>query len=167
MLLLHHNYNGEKDRRLDFLANYKMYHQKEQLKSILGLLVPDFIQDYLTGINNRTTQEFQEVYEDVDIVFCDIVGFDDIIKKEEEKTVEILDNLFRAFDDLCQDRGLQKIETVGKTYMAATGIRTQQVIDHQDKEESSNQSISSTERTIVLAFDMMSHVEHFTYGDGQ
>ncbi len=44
---------GEKDRRLDFLANYKMYHQKEQLKSILGLLVPDFIQDYLT-LNDKS-----------------------------------------------------------------------------------------------------------------
>jgi hypothetical protein len=43
----------------------------------------------------------EEEYENVDIVFCDIVGFDDIIKIEKEKTVEILDSLFRAFDDLC------------------------------------------------------------------
>lgn len=61
-----------------------------------------------------------EVHDDVDIIFCDIVGFDDIIKVEKEKTVEILDSLFRVFDELCHDRGLQKIETVGKTYMAAT-----------------------------------------------
>ena len=64
-----------------------------------------------------------EVHDDVDIIFCDIVGFDDIIKVEKEKTVEILDQLFRVFDELCDDRGLQKIETVGKTYMAATRMK--------------------------------------------
>lgn len=47
-----------------------------------------------------------EVHDDVDIIFCDIVGFDDIIKVEKEKTVEILDSLFRVFDELCHDRGL-------------------------------------------------------------
>lgn len=58
----------------------------------------------------------------MDVIFCDIVGFDDIILVEKENVVEILDKLYRAFDDFCLERELQKIETVGKTYMAANSL---------------------------------------------
>lgn len=34
----------------------------------------------------------------------------------------MLDNLFREFDELTVAFGIQKIETVGKTYMAAGGL---------------------------------------------
>lgn len=37
--------------------------------------------------------------------------------------MSILDTLFRHYDSLCNQYGLQKIETVGKTYMAAAGLR--------------------------------------------
>jgi len=34
-----------------------------------------------------------------------------------------LDDLYREFDKLCSSFAVQKIETVGYTYMAATGIK--------------------------------------------
>ena len=34
-----------------------------------------------------------------------------------------LDFIYNAFDQLCEQNGLQKIETVGKTYMACAGLR--------------------------------------------
>ncbi len=34
-----------------------------------------------------------------------------------------MDELFRQFDKLCYNYAIQKIETVGYTYMAATGIQ--------------------------------------------
>lgn len=37
--------------------------------------------------------------------------------------VRILDNLYREFDKICSSFAVQKIETVGYTYMAATGIK--------------------------------------------
>jgi len=55
-------------------------------------------------------------------LFCDIVDFDNIMNSEKERVVEMLDNLFRSYDNLCNYYGVQKIETVGKTYMAAAGI---------------------------------------------
>lgn len=67
--------------------------------------MPDFVREYLF-LNNVNKYLMAEVHDDVDIIFCDIVGFDDIIKVEKEKTVEILDSLFRVFDELCHDRGL-------------------------------------------------------------
>jgi Adenylate and Guanylate cyclase catalytic domain len=36
---------------------------------------------------------------------------------------EWLDNIYQSFDQLCEKHGLQKIETVGKTYMACGGLK--------------------------------------------
>ena len=59
---------------------------------------------------------------EVTILFCDICDFDKVVTDMGKRVVNILDELFRAFDGFCVTHGVQKIETVGKTYMAATGI---------------------------------------------
>ena len=59
---------------------------------------------------------------DVAIIFADISNFDPILKKEHTRIVGHLDTLYRKFDECCVEFGVQKIETVGKTYMAASGI---------------------------------------------
>lgn len=43
--------------------------------------------------------------------------------QEGERIVKVLDSLFRQFDKSCQSNSVLKIETVGKTYMAAAGLR--------------------------------------------
>ena len=53
-----------------------------------------------------------EKQEEVTIVFCDICNFDDLIFNEKTNTVRILDKLYRQFDRVCAQNGLQKIETV-------------------------------------------------------
>jgi hypothetical protein len=55
----------------------------------------------------RTLQEEQN---DVTILFCDIYDFDKIMKIENKRIVEMLDNLFRIYDNLCITHGVQKIE---------------------------------------------------------
>jgi hypothetical protein len=45
------------------------------------------------------------------------------VKEEGKNVVLIMDELFRQFDQLCHNFAVQKIETVGFTYMAATGIK--------------------------------------------
>jgi hypothetical protein len=56
----------------------------------LSLLVPSFVRDYLFN-KNDTKYKMTQVYEEINIIFCDIVGFDEIIKVEEENIIEILD----------------------------------------------------------------------------
>ena len=36
----------------------------------------------------------------------------------------MLDQVYNAYDQLCDQFGLQKIETVGKTYMACGGLKS-------------------------------------------
>lgn len=55
--------------------------------------------------------------ENVSILFADIVGFTKMSsKKTAEQLVEILNDLFERFDDLCILNGCEKISTLGDCY---------------------------------------------------
>jgi phospholipid-translocating ATPase len=62
----------------------------------------------------------------------------------------MLDSLFRVYDNLCLQHGVQKIETVGYTYMAASGIKACEI--------GISSHILRTEKTmrlVNLAYDML------------
>lgn len=59
----------------------------------------------------------------VSILFIDIMGFSDFVATHTpESLVAILDAVYSTFDELCVKNGVQKMETVGKTYMACAGL---------------------------------------------
>ncbi|EDV92391.1 GH24079 [Drosophila grimshawi] len=60
--------------------------------------------------------------EDVSILFADIVGFTRMSStKTAEQLVEILNDLFERFDDLCTLSGCEKISTLGDCYYCVSG----------------------------------------------
>ena len=92
----------------------------EKTQSILRIMLPPFVR-------NRVKEGVRYIAEnqgDVTILFCDICDFEKLTK--EYKPIEFtsfLDKLYSEFDNLCQNIGVTKIETVGKTYMACAGLR--------------------------------------------
>ena len=59
----------------------------------------------------------------VSVLFADIVGFTPLAADMAPRdVVEMLSGLFSAFDDLVADRGLEKIKTIGDSYMAVGGL---------------------------------------------
>jgi len=59
----------------------------------------------------------------VSVLFSDIVGFTPVSEAlSAEELVGLLDTMFREFDALCDDRGIEKIKTVGDAYMAVAGL---------------------------------------------
>jgi adenylate cyclase 9 len=59
---------------------------------------------------------------DVSILFADIVGFTKMSStKTAEELVEILNDLFERFDDLCEIHGCEKISTLGDCYYCVSG----------------------------------------------
>ena len=63
--------------------------------------------------------------EEVSVLFADITGFTPAAERlPPEQVVEILDEIFSAFDELVDAHGLEKIKTIGDGYMAAAGIPT-------------------------------------------
>jgi phospholipid-transporting ATPase len=62
----------------------------------------------------------------VSILFCYVESFGGLIagtQASPSQVVAILDAVWSTFDELCIKHGLQKMETVGKTYMACCGLQ--------------------------------------------
>ena len=62
-------------------------------------------------------------FDGVSVLFADIAGFTAAAARmTPEELVGELDECFRAFDDICDRHGLEKIKTIGDAYMAAGGV---------------------------------------------
>ena len=60
---------------------------------------------------------------DVSVLFADLVGFTPLASSmPPEEVVGFLDGLFSAFDRLASQIGLEKIKTIGDSYMAVAGL---------------------------------------------
>jgi adenylate cyclase len=62
-------------------------------------------------------------YESVSVLFTDFVGFTHIAQQlTPQQLVEELDDCFRLFDQIARKHRLEKIKTIGDSYMAAGGL---------------------------------------------
>lgn len=62
-------------------------------------------------------------YENVSILFADVVGFSDLAKNTPPiELISRLDNYFYIFDEIIEQHGLEKIKTIGDCYMCAGGL---------------------------------------------
>lgn len=61
--------------------------------------------------------------EEATVLFADLVGFTRLAgKMPAAALLQLLNRLFSRFDELADDRGLEKIKTLGDAYMAAAGV---------------------------------------------
>lgn len=66
-----------------------------------------------------------EGFAEVSILFADIVGFTDLSQRiEPRELIDLLNNIFSSFDQLCDQYHLEKIKTIGDAYMVASGLPT-------------------------------------------
>ena len=62
-------------------------------------------------------------HEEVSVLFTDFAGFTQTVATiPPKRLVQELDELFRAFDAIVAEHGLEKIKTIGDAYMAAAGL---------------------------------------------
>lgn len=68
-------------------------------------------------------QTIADGYAEASILFADLVGFTRLATTvEPERLVEMLNQLFSRFDELCGHFGVEKIKTIGDAYMACAGV---------------------------------------------
>ena len=119
----------EKDY-LEQLQKEKELLQMEQMKSerlILNIL-PKPIAERL----KKNEKNISSSYEDVTILFSDIVGFTQMSSLlTPSDLVTLLNDLFTRFDKRAESLGLEKIKTIGDAYMAAGGVPVPRA-DHAD-----------------------------------
>ena len=100
-------------------AQRKVLEAQEQSEQLLLNVLPFSVAERLKQDKNRM---IADRYEMVSVIFADIVGFTPLAESmDPEKLVDLLNKIFSSFDDLCEKYGLEKIKTVGDTYMAVAG----------------------------------------------
>ncbi|MFL5240388.1 MAG: adenylate/guanylate cyclase domain-containing protein [Rhizomicrobium sp.] len=92
--------------------------QKEADK-LLYCLLPEAAAEEIRNIGTVIPRR----YNDVAVLFCDVVNFTAYCDKHEpEEVVSQLDALFVAFERVAIAHGLEKIKTIGDAFMAAAGL---------------------------------------------
>ena len=120
ILLFISSHYAQLKNRIEFLKYLKSKIELKKDNLIMANLIPDFVRAKM----QRGERGAAYGYEEVSIVFCDISNFDSLMAKLSPKDIILfLDEFYSLLDQFCQLHGLQKIETVGKTYMAAGGIK--------------------------------------------
>ena len=97
--------------------------EQEKVKSdnLLRSILPDKIADKLKETTGD--KSFGENFEDVTLLFSDIVGFTTVSSGHTaQEIVSALNKLFSKFDERAKREGVEKIKTIGDAYMAACGV---------------------------------------------
>ena len=77
--------------------------------------------------------EIADNFADVTVLFGDIVGFTTLSSSTPAKRiVDMLNGIFRLFDEAASELGIEKIKTIGDCYMAVCGL-PQPCSDHADR----------------------------------
>lgn len=111
----------EKKRFRDQEVIYRQQLEKERhrYESLLKVILPESIVHEL----NTTNKVIPRRYENVAVLFCDIVGFSAYCKQiPPEEVVNRLQILVEAFEELSIKYELEKIKTVGDAFMITGGL---------------------------------------------
>jgi len=94
--------------------------EKERSESLLLNILPKDIAEELSKEQNKT---ISKKYPNVTVLFTDIVGFTKMSDGlSAEVVVKMLNSLFSRFDIRAKEEGIEKIKTIGDSYMAACGL---------------------------------------------
>ncbi|MEM7207923.1 MAG: adenylate/guanylate cyclase domain-containing protein [Pseudomonadota bacterium] len=96
-----------------------LQHETARADALLLNVLPPQIADRL---KHAPDQSIADRHEEISVLFADIVGFTPLSARlSAGATVEILNQIFTAFDEICDRNGVEKIRTIGDGYMAVAG----------------------------------------------
>jgi class 3 adenylate cyclase len=98
----------------------------KRMEDLIANMLPRSISDRL----RREGRTFADGISECSVMFADIVGFTKVsADMQPSEVVKLLDEIFSHFDELTAHAGLEKIKTIGDSYMVAAGIPEPRV-DH-------------------------------------
>ncbi len=113
----------ERARQASQLQDAYQQLEAEQTKSdqlLLNVLPAAIVQRL-----KRNEKNIAESFGEVTVMFADIVGFTELSSRvSATAVVEVLNDIFSAFDHLADRHGLEKIKTIGDAYMVVGGLPT-------------------------------------------
>ncbi|KAL7404264.1 hypothetical protein ABVT39_012206 [Epinephelus coioides] len=149
---LHYHGNVEADKH-----RAKIQTMRDQAEWLLGNIIPIHVADQL-----KVTQSYSKNHDSVGVIFASIVNFSEFYEESYEGGKEcyrVLNELIGDFDELLRKpefKSVEKIKTIGATYMAASGLNVKQLAENDDD------SVHSHLRALFnFALEMMGVLDDF------
>ncbi|XP_028256570.1 adenylate cyclase type 9 [Parambassis ranga] len=123
---LHYHGNVEADKH-----RAKIQMMRDQAEWLLGNIIPIHVADQL-----KVTQSYSKNHDSVGVIFASIVNFSEFYEESYEGGKEcyrVLNELIGDFDELLRKpefKSVEKIKTIGATYMAASGLNVRHVAEN-------------------------------------
>lgn len=111
----------EKKRRNDLEHQHmkEIEKEKQRYNELLEIILPPRIVEELQRYNTVKPRRF----EDVAVLFCDVVSFTSYCDKHHpEEVIDILQSLVGTFEELTDKYHLEKIKTIGDAFMSTAGL---------------------------------------------
>lgn len=135
--------NERMKKQLD-QKHVELKQEQEKSERLLLNILPGSIAQKL----KQETSYIADGFQDVSVLFADIVGFTKLSENvTPHELVNLLNDIFSRFDRLAEIHGLEKIKTIGDAYMVAGGL----------PEPRDGHLLSITE----MALDMLKEVDNF------
>ena len=100
-----------------FVGQKNLYQEKSE--SLLLNILPKEI----AAILKNESRTIADHYDEASVLFADMVGFTPLSAKlPPVEMVELLNEVFSFFDSLLDKYGVEKIRTIGDSYMVASGV---------------------------------------------
>jgi adenylate cyclase len=99
----------------------KIENERRHSENLLRNILPAEIVTRLRNGESNIADHFG----DATVIFADVVGFGKIMARMKAyEIVACLNQLFSEFDKLAEELGIEKIKTIGDSYMAVCGLPT-------------------------------------------
>jgi len=108
-----------RDREVSYLL--QIQREKQRAEELLHIILPRDVAEELKATNIVQPRRF----EDVGVLFCDLVGFTAFCDQHPpEEVVAHLQRVVQAFEARALQHGLEKMKTVGDSFMCTAGLLT-------------------------------------------
>jgi class 3 adenylate cyclase/HAMP domain-containing protein len=127
--------------------------QVEQQRQVSDSLLLNILPEEIAGELRQNKSVAPKYFEDVSILFTDFVGFTlSTEKMAAENLVHLLNEYFTAFDHIATRYGIEKMKTIGDSYMCVSGMP--------------RRNPSHPVDMVLAAFEMLHVVEEFGRREG-
>ncbi len=126
------------------LKNNLLEEQRQENERLLHTLMPDSLaKRYREG-----ARTIVEDHQEVTVLFADVVGFEEYGRGlGSEKSLDLLNDIFRAFDDAADEHGVERVRNSRQGYLASCGLTVPRV--------------DNARRAVQFSLEMAKIVERF------
>ncbi len=94
-------------------------------KKVSDTMLRNFLPDRIMERLREGESSIAEAVGEATVLFVDIVGFTSLSHRlAPGHLIEMLSDVFTSFDDIAERNGVEKVKTIGDSYMVVAGVRT-------------------------------------------